>query len=375
MLVRSFFDEHPSISEESRLISESILDVLKTNVEKRGGQIDEHKHDGNEKYSLYISRHKMDRKSRTPGNRRVHPESQRLYWTDGNNRWNRSTVILLFQEDNNGNRVAVVGMKTIESRCKVRRNEFRSSNIGYIQWIDTSGYVQPRERQSVLTRSVVQGYILSLVKHSKAFEIDYIVWFSSGPTVMNKSLCFRDSHQNPLKDPLFGSAVTRWWHRTIDEINHEHLEILAVSAGSMQFHFDVREDDLAVSSIPMFPDDPLTRNLECLCLTKRSQMTCKAFFKVLETRSEYAHGSHFILRISRSSEADQGTMDVDGVQERRAMDNEDLIDEIYRWSFRTREKALKSSKKIEQLVKDVSRADFFMRMEAVPPCEQIVPGQ
>jgi hypothetical protein len=253
-------------------------------------------------------------------------QSKNIVYLNSTVRWNRSTLVMLFQEQNTPNEespskllkadledagtkpstayIPLVAFKTLES---TKDSDHKA--LSYIQWIDTSGLTKPRGLQSSITRGLLWGYYdflttigISYVSLFATPHQDYQIG-NTNSTLM--SFIFKGSEMNPRKNQLVGKDVAHWWLRHFFQYKKEknresQIYLFRPCASNNEKEAFIGGENIAytpglpfkidcASSIPLFPDDPIASHLASFIKEGEGteKIHEKTFVSSLAFRQEY----------------------------------------------------------------------------------------
>ena len=162
----------------------------------------------------------------------------------------------------------------------------------YIQYIDTTGLLIPRAKQSQVTKEIIRAYV-----KQEQFESVQLFAFASD------ELIFKGSKRIPQKQPLPPVKLINWWIKCLEPFKaHAHIySPFEERSGSRRLCRRATEiswvygypwsHDSHYSLIPIFAtqDDPLRQHYECMSKSgpDASEMTVRAFWETIQLRDEF----------------------------------------------------------------------------------------
>ena len=161
-----------------------------------------------------------------------------------------------------------------------------------IQYVDTTGLLLPRAKQSQLTKEIIRAYV-----GQGRFESVQLFAFASD------ELVFRGSSSIPQKQPLSAVKLINWWIKCLEPFKaHAYIyspfeersgsrRLCHRVAGTLWTYGHPWPHDAHFSSIPVFAtqDDPLWQHYECMSRSgpDASKMTVRAFWETIQLRDEF----------------------------------------------------------------------------------------
>ena len=178
-----------------------------------------------------------------------------------------------------------------------------SSLNGYIQYVDSSGFCEPRNLQSKITKCFISSYLEYCKEYTK---MNAIYLFSCS----KPEYIFGNSEYNSLKKPLEGQALVKFWIKTISLIsgmtvhvyNNDFSNSLLQYAQSCNPEIDWKSDmpyeakKLAKDVVLVFQDDPKYQHLLSV-KEDLDRMQARDFFNTICCRAEFANQFTAFIKI------------------------------------------------------------------------------
>ncbi|KAF7684578.1 Histone acetyltransferase [Astathelohania contejeani] len=182
---------------------------------------------------------------------------------------------LLFQDD-----VIIAGI-TIQ---------LNTSGRLYIESVDTTGFFNPRDCQTIFTKEFILETIMQ-------FDASFISVFSCP----KKEILFRKSSKNSNKGGLKTAVLLQYWIKLFESIQtyNKDMELHVFSKFYPKMSIPYR----SLEEIYLFKDDPKRKLMKSIKKTnEENKIDLKSFFNIIELRSDFNHGGFvYLVNSSRKS--------------------------------------------------------------------------
>lgn len=241
----------------------------------------------------------------------------------------------------------VLGMSVIEYAYSMMTDRPGIPSRAYIQYVDSTGMMRPRNLQGVLSRKLVECYI----KYARdILKVNFIHLFASP----KPSLLFAGSEVIGKKTVHGGRHLISWWLALLNHSLADYPintliyafgpgeELLPLSTRHTQhcieklsrrvpapffiYGFPYKLDDPVQDHIPTFEDDPKFRHMEALLGCKNQEdrprkrqrreqphLTVREFLETLSYRSDFSQ-DHSALICVHFEQPCQSLMEIDQIQ-------------------------------------------------------------
>lgn len=220
----------------------------------------------------------------------------------------------------------------------------------YIQYVDTTGLLMPRTKQSQVTKEIIRAYI-----RQERFESIQLFAFASN------ELIFKGSSSIPQKQPLPPVKLINWWTKCLEPFKpHAYIySPFEERSGSKRLRrraVDISwtygypwTRDSHYSLIPVFAtqDDPLRQHHECMSKSgpDASKMTVGAFWETIQLRDEFRQEPSAFITIyfGKKLASNPSITEVDTIK------TSTVLKEVQSLDWGSREAAIKACSKVIKL--------------------------